>query len=218
MKTVFFRVLEVDDKATALKAATEQSTSTQGPQRFEVDPRSFAQVPGSPFSYWISDRIRSLFKSYPPFEENDRIVRQGGVTGNDARFLRASWEIAATKRETALHWFPFAKGGNVSPWYADYPVVVAWDDRDTFFGYTGLLHRPTEKPSSSDHYFRAGLTWPLRAARFAPVPLPRGFVVTRSLLTRTSSLRFEPSVTQPYSIISSKWHLVGSDSPSLLLG
>jgi hypothetical protein len=177
MKTVFLRALEDDDKATALKTAIMQSASTQGPQRFEVDPNSFAQVHGSPFSYWVSDQIRGLFKSHPPFEKNDRIVRQGGVTGNDARFLRVCWEIVARKSEMGLRWVPFAKGGNVSPWYADYPVVVAWDDRrETFFGYTGLLHRPSEKPSSADHYFRAGLTWPLRAARFGPVPLPRNSI------------------------------------------
>lgn len=177
MKTIFLRALEADDKATALMAAIKQSASARAQQRFEVDPSSFALVYGSPFSYWVSDRIRGLFKLYPPFEEQDRIVRQGGVTGNDARFLRTFWEIEAPRSETGLRWVPFAKGGNVSTWYADYPIVVAWDDqRETFFGYTGLLHRPSEKPSSADHYFRAGLTWPLRAARFAPVPLPRDLI------------------------------------------
>lgn len=174
MKTIFLQALEADDKATALIAAIRQTGSPRAPQRFEVDPNNFALVCGSPFSYWVSDSIRALFKSHPPFEQHDRIVRQGGVTGNDARFLRAFWEIGSPRNKAGLRWVSFAKGGNVSPWYADYTVVVAWDDgRGTFFGYTGLLHRPSEKPSSADHYFRAGLTWPLRAARFAPVPLPR---------------------------------------------
>jgi hypothetical protein len=177
MKTIFLQALEADDKATALKSAIMQSGASRTLQRFEVDPGSFSLVYGSPFSYWVSDSIRSLFKTHPLFEQNDRIVRQGGVTGNDARFLRAFWEVDVPGSTAGLRWVPFAKGGNVSPWYADYSVIVAWDDRrETFFGYTGLLHRASEKPSSADHYFRAGLTWPLRAARFAPVPLPRGSI------------------------------------------
>ena len=100
MKTIFLRALEADDKATALRAAIKKSTSAGGQQRFEVDPSSFALVYGSPFSYWVSDRIRGLFKSHPPFEARDRIVRQGGVTGNDARFLRTFWEIGSPRSKT----------------------------------------------------------------------------------------------------------------------
>jgi hypothetical protein len=177
MKTTFLQALDAEDKATVLRAAIKKSGTVSAAQRFEIDPNNFSMVYGSPFSYWVSDNIRSLFKSHPLFEQNDRIVRQGGVTGNDARYLRTFWEVDIPGSTVGLRWVPFAKGGNVSPWYADYSVVVAWDDqRETFFGYTGLLHRPSEKPSSADHYFRPGLTWPLRAARFAPVPLPRGSI------------------------------------------
>jgi hypothetical protein len=177
MKTIFLRALDEENKADALLAAVRQPDTAHGKRRFEVDPGSFAQVNGSPFCYWVSERIRNLFKTLPPFENDSRLVRQGGVTGNDARYLRTAWEVEAQTKRAGPRWVPFAKGGNASPWYADYPVVVAWDDRRvTFFGYTGLLHRASEKPSSADHYFHPGLTWPLRAARFAPVPLPRNSV------------------------------------------
>jgi len=174
MKTVFLRLLDETDKAKAMVEAIEKPSSGK---RYDVDTGAFAQIDGSPFSYWISEAIRELFSRFPVFEGNGRMVRQGGVTGNDARFLRLAWEIEAEQPKEGKRWVPFAKGGAASPWYADYPVAVAWDDRrSTFSGYTGLLHRPSEKPSSADHYFSAGLTWPLRAARFMPVPLPRNSV------------------------------------------
>lgn len=173
--TTFFRVLDVpiDEKAEALRTAIRN-----GGGWAEVNPSEFRSVPGSPFAYWTSSSLRSLYSRNQAFECPPRIVRQGGVTGNDARFLRAHWEVPCSCDGRSVdRWVPFAKGGNVSPWYSWYPVVVRWDDRrTTFFGYTGLLHRPSEKPSSADHYFKPALTWPLRAARFAPVPLPRGCV------------------------------------------
>lgn len=174
--TTFLRVLDVpsDDKAAALRAAVQH----EGGSSIEVDPNEFHSVPGSPFAYWTSSSLRALYSRNEAFECPPRIVRQGGVTGNDARFLRVHWEVPrARDGHSAERWVPFAKGGNVSLWYSWCPVVVRWDDRrTTFFGYTGLLHRPSEKPSSADHYFKPALTWPLRAARFAPVPLPRGCV------------------------------------------
>ena len=173
--TTFFRVLDVpiDEKADALRAAVRRDCES-----VEVDPSEFRSVPGSPFAYWTSSTLRALYSRNEPFECAPRIVRQGGVTGNDARFLRVHWEVPRFRDgQSAERWVPFAKGGNVSLWYSWYPVVVRWDDRrTTFFGYTGLLHRPSEKPSSADHYFKPALTWPLRAGRFAPVPLPRGCV------------------------------------------
>ncbi len=173
--TTFFRVLDVpiDDKADALRSAVRGNC-----ELVEVDPSEFRSVPGSPFAYWTSSSLRALYARNEPFECAPRIVRQGGVTGNDARFLRVHWEVPSFRdRTSSERWVPFAKGGNVSLWYSSYPVVVRWDDRrTTFFGYTGLLHRPSEKPSSADHYFKPALTWPLRAGRFAPVPLPRGCV------------------------------------------
>lgn len=173
--TTFFRVLDVpiDEKAQALRDAIHGGSAAA-----DVDPSEFRSIPGAPFAYWTSSTLRSIYARNEAFECPPRIVRQGGVTGNDARFLRAHWEVPRSRDGHSVErWVPFAKGGNVSLWYSSYPVVVRWDDRrTTFFGYTGLLHRASEKPSSADHYFKPALTWPLRAMRFAPVPLPRGCV------------------------------------------
>ena len=176
MRSTFLQVLQADEKSLALREAIRDPASPSG-ARFSVAPDDFSQVPGSPFSYWVSPSIRSLFATSNRVEQPDRIVRQGGVTGDDARFLRTAWELPLSRSSGRSSWVPFAKGGRLSRWYADYAIAVVWDElRGTFFGYTGLLHRPSEKPSSADHYFRPGLTWPLRASRFAPVPLPAGAV------------------------------------------
>lgn len=174
-----FRVLADGDKGAALVEAVQAvATGLSASGVHVVEPKSFEQIPGSPFAYWASESLRDVFKRFPQFEANGRMVRQGGVTGNDARYLRAWWEVPSEGRvKQDIQWVPFAKGGSYSPFCSDFPVAVRWDYlRGTFFGYTGLLHRPSEKPSSADLYFSKGLTWPLRAPRFAPVPLPSNAV------------------------------------------
>lgn len=177
--TIFLRLLAEGDKAAAL--AESCARVRQGDEELRalrLEPEAFDAVPGKPFAYWISNSVRELFTTVPRFESSNRLVRQGGVTGNDERFLRLYWEVSSQHQSRAnWYWKTFAKGGTVSQWYSDFPVSAIWDSsRGTFGGYTGLLHRPSEKPSSAEHYFKGGLTWPLRASRFAPVPLPENCI------------------------------------------
>lgn len=194
--TQFLRLVRETDKAHALgDACARLRKGENDPRHFDVAPESFDAVPGKPFAYWVSDAVRGLFIRMPKFESDTRIVRQGGVTGNDERFLRLWWETSPSHRSRAnWQWRPFAKGGSVSRWYSDFPVTAIWDfSRGTFGGYTGLLHRPSERPSSAEHYFKGGLTWPLRAAHFAPVPLPRESIFS----IRGYAILAEPSELLP---------------------
>jgi hypothetical protein len=59
MATVFLRLLAHDDKPAALAEAVDRLRDGEpSPDVHVVDPQSFRQVPGSPFAYWVSDRIR----------------------------------------------------------------------------------------------------------------------------------------------------------------
>jgi hypothetical protein len=90
-ETIFFRLLHEKDKAAALAEAVAGMPRAEGSAEkagqgetasgvpatadcFRVDPASFTQVPGSLFAYWVSDRIRRLFKELPPFESEGRTV------------------------------------------------------------------------------------------------------------------------------------------------
>ena len=59
-------------------------------RRFELDPSSFSQVPTSPFAYWVSERVRRLFKELPPFEGEGRTVKQESVISRALRAPSAS--------------------------------------------------------------------------------------------------------------------------------
>lgn len=168
---VCVRAVADDNKGNTLEGAIRNPTDRRV---FIANPANFAELPSRPFAYWAPNSLRRVFREYGPFEAENRRVRQGGVTGNDTKFLRGWWEVAPKDAAAGdVQWVPYAKGGRFSPFFADIPMLVRWHfSRCTFFSFTGLPHRPSEKPSSADSYFSKGLTWPLRAHHFAPVPLP----------------------------------------------
>lgn len=171
--TVFFRMLErsVDEKSSGLLQAVRDCQKPVGAHHavqnlaFERAPEEFLGVPGSPFAYWVTPNVTSLFQKFDRFEvEDERAARQGGVNGNDERWLRLWFEAPLSEATTSsFSHIPIAKGGTFSRFYCDLPLVAQWDlERSTFRAFTGLPHRPSLQPASFDFYFRPGLTWPRR--------------------------------------------------------
>jgi hypothetical protein len=177
-RAVFLRALEASDKEAALRAAIAYPQVADGKQRFEIDPSSFIAVPRSPFAYWVSKRLQALFRSMPLFEGTERTAKLGPSTADDFRYVRAWWEVSSATRHGVGEWKPFAKGGKLSPFYADIHLLVDWEPRRrTFLGFFGRPGRETERPNSVDYFFRPGLTWPLRTKSALSVrPLPSGTI------------------------------------------
>lgn len=107
--TLFIRLLNQNDKEEALarRIAALRGGSADD-DVYAVNPESFRQVPNTPFCYWVSERIRRLFKELPPFESEGRTVKQGLATADDFRFVRAWWEVPA---ERILDGMRYAVGG-----------------------------------------------------------------------------------------------------------
>jgi hypothetical protein len=181
--TTFLRLLEAepDQKgATLANAAARWRSGSEPDGIFQVAPTSFAQVPGSPFAYWVSERVRSLFTELPPFEGEGRTVKQGLATSYDFRFVRCWWEVDGTG--LGEKWFPFAKGGSYSPFHAAVHTVVNWEQsgreikRLICQKYPYLNDNPDYVAKNTDFYFRPGLTWPLRGIVFSAQAVPEGCI------------------------------------------
>jgi hypothetical protein len=177
--TQFLRLLaDDDDKAAALHAVcTRLRRGEADPRLFAVAPDAFAAVPGKPFAYWVSDAVRQTFQRLPRFESEGRTVKQGLATADDFRFVRAWWEVAADA--LGNKWFPFAKGGAYSPFYADVYLVVNCVQEGAEICHfvdpkTGKLN---SRPQNTDFYFRPGLTYTSYTnLGFAPRIMPKGTV------------------------------------------
>ncbi len=189
-ESLFFRLLADADKAAALRDQTLKVSETfrVSPPTYAVDPVFFRQVPGSPFAYWVSERVRRLFQELPPFEGEGRTVRVGLQTGDDFRFVRCWWEVPPTQIVTGSagttptdfrqqtftkRWVPFAKGGAFSPYYADLHLVVNWArDGEELRNFDRSVIR------NEVSYFYPGLTWAYRTHRLCLQELPPGVVIS----------------------------------------
>jgi hypothetical protein len=183
MDTVFLRVLEADDKASALKATIHQAAlSSARSQRFTLSAASFSAVPRSPFAYWVSDNLRRLFKALPSFEAEGRTAKQGLATGNDPRFLRVWWEVSAARSSASDGWSLLVKGGAPTMFFGDPFAVVKWFDGGLELKAFASWYRASRgwgdqwsaMINATEFYFQPGFTWPLRASRFAPSVMPAG--------------------------------------------
>jgi hypothetical protein len=183
--TIFMRLLEVqsDQKADALRqsvrAVREDDVSADMLRSvFEREPSKFSAIPGTPFAYWLSDKMLEIFRKGHPFEARDRMARVGLQTSDDKRFVRLWTEVAPAT--AGRRWHSFAKGGRLAPFYSDLSLVVAWAheglEMKAFAETTSGTTHWSRKLPNSELYGRPGITWPLRASRFRPQALFAGSV------------------------------------------
>jgi hypothetical protein len=182
MKTMFLRVLEADDKAAALLMSVREPQLANLRKRFEVDSRTFGSVPGSPFAYWVSERVRSIFSALPSFADAGFEAWVGLQTNYDFRWLRLSWECPFSGLVDS--WVPFAKGGVFSPFYASIHLRVAWGNSGSDIKNwkidqlrLGKITANNSRCWNESRYFRPGLTWPIKNRfSFKPRALPAGCI------------------------------------------
>ena len=135
--------------------------------RFDVARRDFAVIDSAPLAYRRVGLVAHIFRDAPSLDPGAGVARQGKATGDDGRWIRQWWEVGL-----GTAWVPYAKGGDFSRFYSDVDLVIDWKPE----------HRAALKASgnglpSLEHYFKPGLTWPLRTQRgFNLRVMPEGCV------------------------------------------
>lgn len=131
---------------------------------YEVISSDFIKIPGSPFAFWVSDKVKSIYDE--KLLLNDYAdPRQGFATGDNDKFLRYWYEVSFLKIGTdcesiddlhhrSLKWVPCNKGGAFRRWYGNRELVVAFDKDN----YNILLNQGNNLPSRQ-FYFKQGWTW-----------------------------------------------------------
>ncbi len=164
------------------KVRTIQETlAGRVPQRaYTLNQNEFKKIPGYPFVYWISDRIRELFRKYKPLMKYANVA-QGLASADNNRFLRFWWEveqedISLNYKTDRKKWVPYAKGGPYNKWYGNLWWVINWEeDGKEAKEYASFLYRNyTRIIKNESLYFREGLTFPMLSSagcsfRYLPV-------------------------------------------------
>lgn len=202
-ETIFYRLLAYEDKGEGLITLINKPiVNFLDIYLNNID--DFTSIPGTPYPYWASNDIISLFKNMNTLKFGKRTAKQGLATALDFRFVRSWWEVDSgkildsqnvqsntidsfvdwCKMETIRKkWVLFAKGGSFSQYYSDVHLIVNWkNDAEEI---RNRINYATEKPYSNiwqlggtinDYFFRPGITWSVRARQFNPWPLPKGCI------------------------------------------
>ncbi len=155
--------------------------------RFAVSQREMMQSPRGAWIYWLSDRQRQVLSSFPRLAEIAP-PRQGLATTDNARFVRAWWEVAPFSADpsciaTAGRWLPFVKSGQSRRWYESPRHRVNWEDDGAEIKANIARKYPYLKGNwewvakNASYYGRAGVTYSyLTSGQFSARQLEAGSI------------------------------------------
>ncbi|CAI8826237.1 Adenine-specific methyltransferase PglX [Priestia megaterium] len=150
--------------------------------RFHTLTSEFANIPGNPIAFWITDSLKRVFANSPQI--GDRFeLGEGLKTANNDRFLRYWFEIEKHKfglglntdveaKESKKKWFPHNKGGKFRKWYGNHDYVVNYENN-------GLELENFSKASKNKkkYYFKENISWSDISSSYLSVRyFPSGFI------------------------------------------
>jgi hypothetical protein len=195
---LFFDLSEVDVQNKANKLSdTLSDFIVDNKVVFWGNPEEFSKIPGNPFSYWVSPKIRAAFKEIPAVEGKAGYVRKGLTTSDDFRFIRCWWEVDPASISLGSvyqnsRWVNINKGGGYSPFFADIHLVINWENNGK-----ELRSFPKSYLRNETTYFKAGLSFPIKNRfRFSVKPLPLG-----SIYSNVGSSVFPVDFNQVYKMM-----------------
>ena len=95
-----------------------------GENRYAAVQSNFSKIPGSPVTYWVSEKEINLFKNK---NIGDIAISDGqNITGDNERFLRLFWEVPSNSIGKSKKWVLCARGGAYRKWYGNIEEVIDW--------------------------------------------------------------------------------------------
>ncbi|MEI8166206.1 MAG: BREX-1 system adenine-specific DNA-methyltransferase PglX, partial [Chloroflexales bacterium] len=186
----YFRLVREPD-AEAKQVAFERAVGvlnhrgTEAQSIFCYRQGDFEAIPGGPWVYWVTAKLRRLFVDLPKLDEIAPAIH-GTATYDNFRFLRFWWEMGkGNVAFTSRSWGEFEKSGRD---YAHYMMVGSFRRRYGDQEYVVQLLKQgrvlvqflSEKRDTirgQNAIFRKGITWSdLTQGRFAARLSPGGFI------------------------------------------
>jgi hypothetical protein len=160
----FLRLIDGDNEAQ--KAEMLHQNIPNGYQLpancYRATSADFKQIPGSPIAYWVSDRVREIFKKALLLKDLAE-VKHGLSTGKNDLLVRFWAEVSRddfgphfdsieSAHNSRLKWFPYNKGGQFRKWYGNNEYVLRYDE----YGVELMATLPGHRHDGKSHYFKEG--------------------------------------------------------------
>lgn len=173
--SVFLRATKA--KSDQKEAALLNSLKT-GETRFEQKTDRFGVITNRPLSYWVDKKTLELIESAGKFEvEGKRAAKAGLQTNDDFRFLANFWEVSTQRQDT--HWSGYMITAQSYRFMNQYNCLIKYkDDGKEVKSLAEKLYKQFSRTVKSEFcYFKSGISWSFRTAKFEPHLVTRGMVV-----------------------------------------
>jgi len=145
-------------------AALKETEFHNSLNKFVASKSNFDKIPGSPITYWISERVLKIFEISKGISNYGHPCK-GIDTGNNNIFLRLWYEVNNKKVgfsfsqyfdaiKNNFKWYPYNKGGSYRKWYGNNEYVINWENNGR-----ELRNYSKSNLRNKDYYFNDGLTW-----------------------------------------------------------
>jgi hypothetical protein len=131
---------------------------------YRANSYDFRKISGSPWAYWVSERVFRIFEEGITLDEVAR-PRKGLTTADNERFIRLWHEVPihtsalwmcsdAAGSPTTKKWVPLNRGGKFRKWFGNRLDVLNWEN-------DGQEIRAFEQATlrNTDCHYREGITW-----------------------------------------------------------
>lgn len=133
---VYFRLDAFKGKMKEQESAFLQvNGSVNDSNKYIVNQKQFASLPGSPIAFWIDDNSFNNYRTFPSVGSCS-YVKKGMFTGENERFFRLWHEVTFDKIAFGLHskeevgtklYVPVNSGGPFRRWYGNRNTVIKFD-------------------------------------------------------------------------------------------
>ncbi|WP_042357730.1 BREX-1 system adenine-specific DNA-methyltransferase PglX [Bacillus rubiinfantis] len=162
---------------------------------FTFEQQNFNNIPGSPITYFASEKAIATFKKGKLLGEIAS-PKQGLATTDNAKFLRLWHEVkinsigfsmsAEEAKESKLKWFPINKGGEFRKWYGNnFYVVNYYNDGEEMLSLVKEKYVRISDPEfvikNRKYYFLENGTWSAISSSDISVRYsPKGFIISNA--------------------------------------
>ena len=154
----------------------DNSSNNPVPNFYRASAADFKKISGSPLAYWVSERVRDIFKQEKKLREI--CPPKSGMSSTDNnRFLRFWFEIEINKFKTNSNdlteaklsikkYFPYSKGGEFRKWQGNKEYVLNYyNDGEEI--KNAVVNNPKDPETThwsrrifnTEYFFRLGITW-----------------------------------------------------------
>lgn len=120
---------------------------------FTFNQIDFLKIPGSPFSYWVSDSFINNFEDCKYIDDYGILTGSQNITGNNDKYLRFWWEINCASINEKWHFY--SKGGDYKKYYGNLNLLIDWSENARKF----YKDNTTSNLLNESLWYKEGITY-----------------------------------------------------------